>query len=85
MNCSVAMASCACTAARNTLNRGGGRRQGQYAGLYSIAYGAANIVAPSLGLWLASEFGFSHYFHFFIVLSLLNAVGFYLLKMRLKQ
>ena len=68
-----------------TLNRGGGRRQGQYAGLYSIAYGAANIAAPSLGLWLASEFGFSHYFHFFIVLSLLNAVGFYLLKMRLKR
>jgi MFS family permease len=67
------------------LSRGGGVRQGQYAGLYSIAYGFANIAAPSLGLWLASDFGFRQYFWFFIILSLLNAVGFYILQRRLKK
>jgi predicted MFS family arabinose efflux permease len=65
------------------LSRGGEKRQGQYAGLYSIAYGIANILAPVLGLFMASHFGFSHYFHFFIFLSLLNALGFFLLQPRL--
>lgn len=33
-------------------------RQGEYSALYSIAYGLANIIAPSLGLGLADQFGF---------------------------
>jgi predicted MFS family arabinose efflux permease len=68
-----------------TLNRGGGKRQGQYAGLYSIAYGIANIAAPSLGLFIASDFGFRNYFQFFILLSLANAAGFYLLQRKMSR
>jgi MFS family permease len=67
------------------LSRGGQKRQGQYSGLYSIAYGIANILAPSLGLYLAANFGFGQYFNFFILLSLLNAGGFLWLNRRLKS
>lgn len=33
-------------------------RQGEYSALYSIAYGFANMIAPSLGLGMADRFGF---------------------------
>lgn len=67
------------------LSRGGQKRQGQYSGLYSIAYGIAHILAPSLGLYLAANFGFGQYFNFFILLSLLNAGGFLWLNRRLNS
>ena len=66
------------------LSRGGEKRQGQYAAIYSIAYGIANILAPVLGLSIASGLGFSAYFQFFIFLSLLNAAGFFLLSRRIR-
>jgi predicted MFS family arabinose efflux permease len=59
-----------------SLSRSGRSRQGQYSALYSVAYGIANILAPLLGLFVASHFGFQHYFLFFIILSLVNAAGF---------
>ena len=55
-------------------------RQGQYAALYSISYGLANIAAPSLGLGIAGKYGFDSMFIFFIVLSILVAIGFSLLS-----
>lgn len=51
-------------------------RQGQYTALYSIAFGIANIVAPSLGLGIAGKFGFDEMFYFFIGLSVVTASGF---------
>lgn len=65
-----------------TLSRPNKERQGQYSALYSIAYGIANIAAPSLGLWIASRYNFNFMFYFFIVLSLLAALGFNWLRKR---
>jgi predicted MFS family arabinose efflux permease len=55
-------------------------RQGQYAALYSIAYGIANIAAPSLGLGIASKYGFENMFYFLIAFSCFNFLGFWCLK-----
>jgi predicted MFS family arabinose efflux permease len=55
-------------------------RQGQYAALYSISYGLANIFAPMLGLGIAGRFGFGAMFYFFMGLSLFTAMGFWMLK-----
>lgn len=57
-------------------------RQGQYSALYSISYGLANIFAPLLGLGIADKYGFDKMFYFFIGLSLLTALGFWILKRR---
>lgn len=65
-----------------SLSRPSKERQGQYSGLYSISYGLANIFAPLLGLGIADKYGFDKMFYFFIGLSLLTAVGFWMLKRR---
>jgi len=57
-------------------------RKGQYMALYSIAYGIANIVAPSLGLGIAGKYGFDTMFYFFIALSIVTALGFGMLNKR---
>ncbi len=59
-------------------------RQGQYSALYSISYGIANIVAPVLGLGIASVYGFNNMFLFFIGLSILTAGGFMMLNKSMK-
>ncbi len=55
-------------------------RQGQYSALYSIAFGIAIMAAPTLGLGIASKYGFDVMFYFFIVLSIVVAMGFSLLN-----
>lgn len=62
-----------------SLSRPAKERQGQYSALYSISYGIANIVAPLVGLGIASRYGFDKMFLFFIILSLFTAGGFSLL------
>ena len=63
-----------------SLSRSAKERQGQYSALYSIAYGLANIFAPLLGLGIADKYGFDKMFYFFIGLSMLTAIGFWILK-----
>jgi predicted MFS family arabinose efflux permease len=63
-----------------SLSRPKPERQGQYSALYSIAYGLANIAAPSLGLGIADRYGFYAMFWFFIVLGLMVAIGFRMLQ-----
>lgn len=63
-----------------SLSRPAKERQGQYPALYSISYGLANVFATLLVLGIADRFGFATMFYFFIGLSLLTAVGFWLLK-----
>lgn len=58
------------------LSRPKTERQGQYAALYSISYGLANIAAPLLGLGLANKFGFDTMFLVLIGMSLLTLIGF---------
>ncbi len=62
------------------LSRPAKERQGQYSALYSISYGLANIFAPLLGLGIADKYGFDAMFYFFIGLSLMTAIGFWILK-----
>ncbi len=57
-------------------------RQGQYSALYSMAYGIANIAAPSIGLGIAGKWGFDQMFLFFGLLGLIAASGFYLLQLK---
>jgi predicted MFS family arabinose efflux permease len=65
-----------------SLSRPRKERQGQYSALYSISYGIANIIAPSLGLGIAGAFGFEKMFYFFIFLGIVTALGFVWLKKR---
>ncbi|MGB3074865.1 MAG: MFS transporter [Chitinophagales bacterium] len=60
-------------------------RQGQYAALYSIAFGIALMTAPAVGLGIAGRFGFDTTFYFFSALSVVVAIGFALLKRKLDQ
>lgn len=59
-----------------SLSRPPAERQGQYAALYSIAYGIANIAAPVVGLGIANKYGFGNMFWFLIVLSTMAGIGF---------
>lgn len=67
-----------------SLSRPEKERQGQYSALYSIGYGIANIVAPSLGLGIANAYGFNIMFVFFMALGLLAAAGFWILDRGMK-
>ena len=62
------------------LSRPDKTRQGQYAALYSIAYGIANIAAPLIGLGIAARYGFSTMFLVLIVISTMLAFGFFQLN-----
>lgn len=64
------------------LSRPDKTRQGQYAALYSIAYGIANIAAPLLGLGIAARYGFENMFWVLIGVSTILTFGFYLLNAR---
>jgi len=59
-------------------------RQGQYMALYSMAFGIANILAPSLGLGIAGKYGFDMMFYFFIILSIFTAAGFSIMNRKTK-
>jgi len=63
-----------------SLSRARRERQGQYSALYSISFGIANVAAPSLGLGIASRYGFNTMFDFFIALSIAVAIGFGFLR-----
>lgn len=60
-------------------------RQGQYAALYSISYGLANIVAPLIGLGIADAFGFQVMFGFFILLGITAMFGFLYLSKKTER
>lgn len=55
-------------------------RQGQYLALYAIAYGAALILAPILGLRLADTLGFETTYKIFIGVSVLVVFAFYSMR-----
>jgi predicted MFS family arabinose efflux permease len=55
-------------------------RQGQYAALYSIAYGIANICAPIVGLGSADRWGFDNMFYILIGMGLFTMLGFWILS-----
>jgi len=57
-------------------------RLGQYAALYSIAYGISNILAPIVGMGIASYYGFDTLFTLLILLCMVVAVGFFMIKIK---
>jgi len=67
-----------------TLSRPAKERQGEYSALYSIAFGIANICAPLIGLGVADLYGFDIMFYLLIGLSILNAMGFLVLRNRIE-
>lgn len=60
-------------------------RQGQYAALYSIAFGIALMTAPPIGLGIADHFGFDATFYSLSILSVAIAIGFAWLKKQLSH
>jgi predicted MFS family arabinose efflux permease len=68
-----------------SLSRPTNDRKGQYAALYSIAYGLALTAAPVVGLWLVDKLGFMYTFYCFIVACLFIALGFNFFRKRMLQ
>ena len=66
------------------LSRPDKSRQGQYAALYSIAYGIANIAAPLIGLGIAARYGFTTMFYVLIAVSLILTFSFYQMNLKRK-
>lgn len=57
-------------------------RRGQYMALYTMSYGVAHIVAPLGSMYLADNYGFSVTYGVLAIMSVLLAIGFYLMKDR---
>ncbi len=54
--------------------------RGEYAGLYTMAWSVAHILAPSIGTFTADHYGFAILWWFLGALGLVTSIGFYLLK-----
>jgi predicted MFS family arabinose efflux permease len=67
-----------------TLSRPPVSRRGEYAALYSIAFGIANVGAPLAGLGIADKYGFNTMFVVLISLGIVNTIGFWILKTKLE-
>jgi MFS family permease len=59
-----------------TLSRPSDDRKGQYAALYSMAYGLSFIIAPAVGLNIAELFGFKQLFGVITMASIVLAIAF---------
>ena len=68
-----------------TLTRPKKERQGEYAALYSVAFGLANVGAPLIGLGIADRYNFNIMFTVLIVVSTITTIGFLVLYNQLKK
>lgn len=68
-----------------TLSRPVKEKQGQYAALYSAAFGISLSFAPLLGLGIANKYSFEALFIVLIALSAFTALGFFLLMRRFEK
>ena len=59
--------------------RSSGIKQGQYMGLYTMAYSVANIIAPLFGTQVIAAWGFSTLWYLLAVLAALTWAGFWYL------
>ena len=59
--------------------------RGQYMALYSMAFSAAHVLAPIIGLTIAEEFGYSTLWHVLMGCSVAAAIGFTLLRQRMQR
>lgn len=68
-----------------TLSRPKKERQGEYAALYSVAFGLANAGAPLIGLGIADKYNFDTMFLVLIIVSSITSIGFFLLMNNLRK
>jgi predicted MFS family arabinose efflux permease len=54
--------------------------RGQYAGLYTIAFASANVVAPTLGSQVVNLYGFDVWWYVVFAICFVAAICFYLLR-----
>ncbi|MGV3538807.1 MAG: MFS transporter [Rufibacter sp.] len=67
-----------------TVQRSGSHNRGSYMALYSLAYSAAHILGPYLGTTTVANWGFSTLWWAGGALSVLTAVGFYVVVRKLQ-
>lgn len=61
------------------ISRSNDSNRGQYAGLYTMAWGTAQVIGPSLGGWVADHLGFHILWWMIFAISLVTGVGYYFL------
>lgn len=59
------------------INRSSDHNRGQYAALYTMAWGTAQIAAPSIGGYVADHYGFSYLWWIIFATSLVTGFGFH--------
>jgi predicted MFS family arabinose efflux permease len=67
------------------ISRSSEQNRGQYAALYTIAYSAAHILAPTLGSRVVQYFGFSIWWYVVGAMCLISSVGFGYLNKRMQN
>lgn len=63
------------------ISRSSSSNRGQYAGLYTIAWGTAQVLGPVVGSQVAQRYGFNSLWLMITLLCFIAAVGFFSMKM----
>lgn len=61
------------------ISRSSDSNRGQYAALYTMAWGISQIAGPSVGGWIAGDYGFVMLFWVLFFISLIAGTGYYFL------
>ena len=64
------------------INRSSNHNRGKYAGMYSMAWGIAQVTAPTVGGFVAAHYSFTTLWWGIFAISLLTAFGYHLLLSR---
>lgn len=62
------------------VTRSNAQNRGQYAAVFTIAFAAANVVAPTLGAQVVNHFGFETWWYIVFLICIIAAISFYKLK-----
>ena len=62
------------------VTRSNAQNRGQYAAVFTIAFAAANVVAPTLGAQVVNHFGFETWWYIVFLTCIIAAFSFYKLK-----
>lgn len=62
------------------VTRSNAQNRGQYAAVFTIAFAAANVVAPTLGAQVVNHFGFETWWYIVFIICIIAAISFYKLK-----
>ncbi|POY37379.1 MFS transporter [Solitalea longa] len=64
------------------IKRCGDHNRGQYAALYTIAYSAAQVIAPTMGSKMVQSFGFTALWYLITIISLIVFIGFWWMQQK---